>query len=85
MELRRRIGPVLTPPPPYPWRDWQDGYRHTIYQGIDFDLDPAAMSKSIRQRAVVLRRRGEPVRVTTKIDNDAATVVFQFVKITMDE
>lgn len=75
----------LSPPPPYPWRIWQDGKKYTIYQGIDFDLEPAAMSKSIRHRAVMLRKRGEPVRVVTKIDNVKATVVFQFIKNVMDE
>ena len=81
MDMRRRIGPVLTPPPPYPWAIWTNGEPHAVYQGIDFDIDLKQFAKSIRSKACSFRKAGESVETWTTIDNDTASVRFQFVKL----
>lgn len=81
MDMRRRIGPVLTPPPPYPWSIWTNGETHAAYQGIDFDVEPKQFAKGIRQKACVYRKAGWFVETWTKVDDETASVRFQFVKL----
>jgi len=57
----------------YPWNEWDDGQRHTIRQGADFDVPLDTMCAHL-----YIRAKQHHVGVFVSRSTISGTIVFQF-------